>query len=68
MSSTVRWRNDLRDHVHLCPLGWHNGRLLMSRSSSEGDVIKWLQELRELVGIKPPHHDWQPETQEVKHD
>jgi hypothetical protein len=57
----------IRDHVYLCPLGWHDGRLLMSRRTTEGDVIKWLHELREMVGIKPPHHDWQQDSASSEH-
>jgi len=43
---------EIRDHVGACPLGWRHDRLIMHKSWTEADVIKWLAELRELVGLK----------------
>lgn len=39
----------LRAHIHDCPIGWHDGKLLMSRTSTEADAIAWLQKLRAML-------------------
>lgn len=41
--------NDLRSLVSRCPLGYHDGKLITTRSTSDADVIEWLQQLKELA-------------------
>lgn len=39
----------LKEHVRLCPMGWHEGRIIRTRSTTDADVIKWLHELQEIT-------------------
>jgi hypothetical protein len=39
---------DLLRHISRCPLGWHEGRVIRTRMTTEQDVIDWLQKLEEL--------------------
>jgi len=50
-----RIRADERLHAHLkeCPLGWHNDRTITIRSTTDADVVAWLQKLDELVEGRP---------------
>lgn len=43
----------IREHVHGCPLGWLDGKLIWFRGTTDADVIEWLRELRKMVGLKP---------------
>jgi hypothetical protein len=42
----------LRQHVKASPIGWHGGQLIRHRSTTDGDVIAWFQELARLVGVE----------------
>lgn len=34
-----------------CPLGWYNGRIIRTASTTDEDIIRWLQEVEQaLVG------------------
>jgi hypothetical protein len=41
----------VREHVARCPIGWIDGQLVRTRATTDWDVIKWLAELREMVGL-----------------
>lgn len=34
-----------------CPLGWHQGKVLSLRSTTESDVIQWVCDLGNLLGV-----------------
>ncbi len=40
----------LRGIVKDCPLGWHAGRVVAHRGTSDADVVKWLQRIDEAAG------------------
>lgn len=42
-------RDELRHLVSTCPLGYVDGKLISTRSTTDADVIAWLQKLNELV-------------------
>ena len=49
---TVMGRIDaVKRLVEESPLGWNNGKVIISKRSSERDVISWLKMLRSLVGL-----------------
>jgi hypothetical protein len=39
---------ELAAHIAACPIGWHNGRTLIRRATTDADVVFWLQRLFEL--------------------
>lgn len=41
----------LRDLIHKCPIGWNNDVLVTHRNTTDADIIKWVKELRTLVGL-----------------
>ena len=41
---------DLKKHIDLCRIGWFKGALMKNFSSSDDDVIRWLQHLFFLAG------------------
>lgn len=41
----------LQEHVRMCPLGWYDGTLRTTRSTTDADIIAWLARLRVLVGL-----------------
>jgi len=41
---------DLKKHIDMCPIGWFKGSLMKNFSSSDDDVIRWLQHLFFLAG------------------
>jgi hypothetical protein len=43
----------IQEHVRMCPLGWHNGAVRTTRSTTDADIIAWLARLRVLVGLDP---------------
>lgn len=43
--------NKLKDHIRCCPIGWFNGKLIHGRTTTEQDVIDWLNKLFELSGL-----------------
>jgi hypothetical protein len=47
--------NSIRDHVARCPLGWIDGKLARTRATTDWDVITWLADLREMVGLTRGH-------------
>jgi hypothetical protein len=48
---------ELREHVRMCPIGWSDGDLRMTRKTTAQDVIEWVWKLRELVGLNTSDGD-----------
>lgn len=48
MASKMR---KLREHVEACPFGCWDGKIIVARGTKDEQIIEWLAELRELVGI-----------------
>lgn len=50
---------DLATHINSCPIGWHDGQVLVHRSTTSQDIATWVQKLHELAAarqsIKPVH-------------
>ncbi len=40
----------IRGHIARCPLGYHEGEVITTMSTTTADVIAWLAELRRLAG------------------
>lgn len=40
---------ELLQHIEQSPLGWHEGKIVMHRSTTEDDVVAWLMRLKELA-------------------
>ena len=38
----------LKELLRICPLGWHEGKLIRTRSTTDEDVVEWLQDLYKL--------------------
>ncbi len=41
----------VQSHVHKCPIGWIDGKIVTFRGTSEADIIAWVIELRKLVRL-----------------
>lgn len=37
-------------HIKACPIGWHNGKPITMRWTTDVEVVQWLQRLDELAG------------------
>lgn len=40
---------EIKEHVDLCPFGWHEGRVIVPRSMPEQEIIDWVAKLMELA-------------------
>jgi hypothetical protein len=50
---------NLKRHVDKCPIGWHQGKLIRTRSTVDQDVINWISKLQVLVDQLVCEHDWE---------
>ena len=41
----------LKQLYNQCPLGWHQGKILKLHSTTDQDVIQWLCDLGNLIGV-----------------
>jgi hypothetical protein len=44
---------ELLRHIDACPLGWNDGKLMTTRSTTEADVLAWVQKLHHLRSAFP---------------
>jgi hypothetical protein len=44
----------LFEHVHRCPLGWMDGKVITPRGTGDEVVIRWIAELQRLVALDGP--------------
>jgi hypothetical protein len=52
---------EIAAHINKSPIGWHNGRSVIHRATTEAEIVAWLQELESLAELgrataKPTTH------------